>query len=267
MNTLQLLAQKYEKPEFINGDPSWLMHQIEGDENKELVAFIASALSYGSRKQFLPKIQKILDDIRLWDSKSKDGKNVASPSPKAASEWLKKGRYKVMFPDTKDSFYRLYSYHTFRTFLDALAAMVTEYGSMKHFLISTCNIGCGGRISALEAIDAITTWFKDHGSKGVIPKDCSSSCKRVCMFLRWMVRRESPVDLGIWNDIIAQDSLIIPMDVHVVTESIKMGLLKSKSTSMANARKLTEELRKVFPEDPTKGDFALFGLGVDTTEE
>ena len=266
MNKLQLLAEKYEKPEFIIGDPSWFMHQIEGNENKELVAFIASSLSYGSRKQFLPKIQTILEDIIISDSEKNCGTNTL-PSPTAASEWLKTGRYKRLFPNTQDSFYRLYSYHTFRTFLDALAAMVTEYGSMKEYLISTYNIDCGEKISAIEAIDAITTWFRNHGSEGVIPKNSTSSCKRICMFLRWMVRKDSPVDLGIWNDIISQNSLIIPMDVHVVTESIKMGLIKSKSTSMANARKLTDELRKSFPEDPTKGDFALFGLGVDTTEE
>lgn len=267
MNTLQLLAEKYEKPEFINGDPSWFMHQIDGNENRELIAFIASALSYGSRKQFLPKIQTILDHIMLCNTEETDGKGIAIPSPTAATEWLKKGRYKELFPNKRDSFYRLYSYQTFRMFLDALASMVTEYGSMKNYLIATCNIGCEERIEAIEAIDAITTWFNNHNSKGVIPKNSSSSCKRVCMFLRWMVRKDSPVDLGIWNDIIAQDSLIIPMDVHVVTEAIKMGLIKSKSTSMANARRLTDELRKVFPEDPTKGDFALFGLGVDTTEE
>ena len=267
MNRLQLLAEKYEKTEFINGDPSWFMHQIEGNENKELISFIASSLSYGSRKQFLPKIQMILDHIMLCNAEKTDGKINTIPSPTAAKEWLIKGRYKELFPNKQDSFYRLYSYQTFRTFLDALATMVIEFGSIKNYLISTYNIGSKEKIAAIEAVDAITTWFNKHDSKGVIPKNSSSSCKRVCMFLRWMVRKDSPVDLGIWNDIIAQDSLIIPMDVHVVTESIKMGLIKSKSTSMANARKLTEELRKIFPEDPTKGDFALFGLGVDTTEE
>ena len=58
---LRALACKYEKKEFLDGDPSWFMHQVEGDANKELLAFVASALSYGSRAQFLPKIRYVLE--------------------------------------------------------------------------------------------------------------------------------------------------------------------------------------------------------------
>ena len=59
-DTLKTLAEKYEKKSFLNGDPSWFMHQVEGDVNKELMAFIASTLSYGSRKQLMTKIEYIL---------------------------------------------------------------------------------------------------------------------------------------------------------------------------------------------------------------
>ena len=84
------------------------------------------------------------------------------------------------------------------------------------------------------------------------------------MFLRWMVRDNSPVDLGIWKGIIDKRTLIIPLDTHVVQEAIKMGLLNTKSTSMSTAVRLTEKMKEIFPDDPLKGDFALFGLGVDT---
>ena len=60
-NTLTVLAAKYETKDFLVGDPSWFMHQVESDENKEVMAFVAASLSYGSRKQFLPKIQYLLD--------------------------------------------------------------------------------------------------------------------------------------------------------------------------------------------------------------
>ena len=83
------------------------------------------------------------------------------------------------------------------------------------------------------------------------------------MFMRWMVRDGSPVDLGLWSDIIDKRTLIIPMDTHVMQEANRLGLLKSKTATMATAMKLTESLRAVFPEDPLKGDFALFGVGVD----
>ncbi len=93
--------------------------------------------------------------------------------------------------------------------------------------------------------------------------NASSSCKRVCMFLRWMVRTDSPVDLGIWSDLIRLRSLIMPLDTHVIQQSLQLGLITSKTTSMSVARKLTDKLLEIFPDDPLKADFALFGYGVN----
>ena len=83
------------------------------------------------------------------------------------------------------------------------------------------------------------------------------------MFLRWMVRDGSPVDLGLWSDIMDRRTLIMPLDTHVVQESLRMELLKSRTASMGTARRLTDAMLEIFPDDPLKGDFALFGLGVD----
>lgn len=244
-NHLKFLASKYERKEFLDGDPSWFMHQVEGDANKELLAFIASAISYGSRKQFLPKIQFILD-----------------ASKGEPYQWIVLGEYREYFPDDNTCFYRLYSNSTFLYFLDALAQLVRDYGSIKQFLQEHMTGS-----EAIEAIELITRWFAEHNSIGVIPKNTCSSCKRVCMFLRWMVRDDSPVDLGLWSDIIDKSTLIIPMDTHVVQEANKLGLLNTKSTSMNTAIKLTKKLKETFPDDPTKGDFALFGMGVDRINE
>ena len=91
------------------------------------------------------------------------------------------------------------------------------------------------------------------------------------MFLRWMVRQNSPVDVGLWRWYSPAD-LLIPLDTHVIRQSVELGLLSATSTkgkspsvasSAANARKLTEVLAQIWPEDPCKGDFALFGLGID----
>lgn len=251
INHLKSLAEKYERKEFLVGDPSWFMHQVEGDTNRELLAFIASAISYGSRKQFLPKIQNILDAC--------NGDTY---------EWIVSGKYKTFLPENDDCFYRLYTNRTFKQFLSALAEMVKEYGSIKNYLIANMNetietARIHDKIEAIEAIRLITEWFANHNSIGVIPKDTTSSCKRVCMFLRWMVRTDSPVDLGIWSDIIDKTTLIMPMDTHVIQEANKFGLLKGKTTSMSSARKLTDKLKEIFPHDPLKGDFALFGLGVE----
>ena len=78
-----------------------------------------------------------------------------------------------------------------------------------------------------------------------------------------MVRSGSPVDLGLWADIIDRRTLIMPLDTHVVQEATRLGLLTSRTASMSTAKKLTAAMLEVFPDDPLRADFALFGLGVD----
>ena len=84
------------------------------------------------------------------------------------------------------------------------------------------------------------------------------------MFLRWMVRRNSPVDLGLWTWFNPAD-LLIPLDVHVMQQAVNLGLLPENSTaSRKTAILLTKELSQVFPNDPCRADFALFGLGINS---
>ena len=250
MLDLKTLAKRYETREFLDGDPSWFMHQVEGVANKELLAFIASSLSYGSRKQFLPKIQYILDC-----------------SKGEVEGWLTSGQFRKDIPDDEGCYYRLYTNHTMRQFLEALTTMLREYGSMKAYIETELNkIPPYPSRRAIDAIKAIVWWFQIKVNVNVpvsvIPKDCTSSCKRICMFLRWMVRDNSPVDLGLWTDIIDKRTLIMPLDTHVMQEANRLGLLSTKTTSMSTAIRLTEKLKETFPDDPLKGDFALFGIGV-----
>ena len=177
------------------------------------------------------------------------------------AKWLKNRDYEKIVPHTDECFYRLYTKAMMNDFLNALAQMIEQYGSMRGFIMSIKNPD--KKLSALDAIKALTAWFASHGSTGVIPKDATSSCKRVCMFLRWMVRDNSPVDLGLWSDLIDKSTLIIPMDTHVLQEATKLGFISSKCTSMSAAMKLSQKLREIWPDDPIKGDFALFGLGID----
>lgn len=235
-NTLKSLAYKYETADFIVGDPSWFMHQVEGDLNIESMAFIASCFSYGSRKQFLPKIQRLLDD-----------------SEGTVYQWVKSGYYKNTIPNNDACFYRLYTNRNVLDLLDRLSNCYNTKGSLKNLLIEN-NVS-----TAKEAIVVLTSTF---GGK-IVPKNAQSSCKRLCMFLRWMVRDNSSVDTGIWSDIIDKRTLIMPLDTHVMQQANRLNLINTKTTSMATAIKLTNEVAKIFPEDPLKADFALFGYGVD----
>lgn len=244
---LLLLANKYEVPDFLNGDPSWFMHQVIGERNQETIAFIASCLSYGSRNVFMPRIQYLLDCSR-----------------NEPYEWIKSGKYKLDIPNDDTCFYRLYTNAMMYNLFNALQAMYEMYGDMKNFI--RCHTGHNDdnyQLEAIEAIEAICHYFQEQEAVRIVPKNASSSCKRVCMFLRWMVRTDSPVDLGIWSDLIRLRSLIMPLDTHVIQQSLQLGLITSKTTSMSVARKLTDKLLEIFPDDPLKADFALFGYGVN----
>lgn len=235
-------AEQYETAAFLDGDPSWFMHQVTGADNQEAMAFIASCLSYGSRKQFMQKIQLILD----W-------------SEGDTYDWVRSGAFEQhIAPGDKHCFYRLYTYDTMNQFLRAYRKLILAHGSLGGYLRHN------NSHDALPAIEAICRYFSSEGISVVIPKDTQSACKRVCMFLRWMVRYDSPVDLGLWKDFIHRRSLIIPMDTHVLQQSVRLGLLSSKTATMTTARRLSEALSEIFPDDPTKGDFALFGYGVNT---
>ena len=96
----------------------------------------------------------------------------------------------------------------------------------------------------------------------IVSKGKNSPNKRTNMFLRWMVRKNSPVDLGFWDWYNPRD-LLIPLDVHVMTESVKLGLISENAKpDRKTAVALTEKLKEIWPTDPCKGDYALFGLGV-----
>ncbi|MBP3710539.1 MAG: TIGR02757 family protein [Treponema sp.] len=96
-----------------------------------------------------------------------------------------------------------------------------------------------------------------------VPQAAESANKRIHMFLRWMVRTNSPVDVGLWTWYSPAD-LIIPLDVHVLRQAIKLNLVPPKSSASAKtARQLTAVLKQIWPDDPCRGDFALFGLGID----
>lgn len=92
-------------------------------------------------------------------------------------------------------------------------------------------------------------------------KNDKSACKRLNMLLRWMVRKNSPVDLGLWD--INPSKLIIPVDTHVRRMALELGLTKRKQADMKTAIEITNAMREIWPDDPAKGDFALFGYGIN----
>lgn len=245
---LRVLAQKYEVASFTEKDPSQFLSHYSDTKNTEVAAFIASLLAFGNRKQFILKISYIL---ALADETSGD-----------ISSWLKTRAFCKTFispsGDSSDKFYRFYSYKDMTDLFESLCDVLEEstLGEKVH---------SEWQKTGDHPVQILGSLFKNCA---IVPKGKSSANKRLHMFLRWMVRTYSPVDLGLWTWFDQKD-LIIPLDTHVLQQSVELGLISSGKTgrlppaNIKTALKITEALKQVWPDDPCKGDFALFGLGVD----
>ncbi len=267
---LRSLADCYEVSSFCDEDPSQFLRWYQPADgwgtvaDVEVASFIAAMLAFGNRKQFIPKIRQILE--------------TSDRSLGSVTEWLKAGAFKKDFPSGPAKFYRFYSYDDMQIFFGELADILKKAGSLGEFFRTKMEEGGDtGGSPVREGSERPRSGLKRGGDfpllyeiisqafpeSAIVPKGRTSANKRIHMFLRWMVRRNSPVDLGFW-DWANPASLLIPLDVHVMQEAAKLGLIPEGATaSRKTAELLTSALAEVFPGDPCRGDFALFGLGVD----
>ena len=227
------LADQYETKEFIKDDPIRFPHEVakRGGSKRdiEISAIPSSWLAYGRRPQFCLALQTLHE---LMDYKP--------------FKYLNSQKWKV-FEDHHDTMYRLYTYHDFYALMERL-----------EILYSRDAFSFEDKLSKYHPISYLIGCF--HDIKG-FPKSNFSACKRLNMLLRWMARKDSPVDLGLW--LIDPSKLIIPVDTHVHRMALDLGLTKRKQADMKTALAITDAMREIWPEDPTKGDFALFGYGIN----
>lgn len=110
---------------------------------------------------------------------------------------------------------------------------------------------------SLETLDAAAMRTEIFGQKA----DPSAANKKINMLRRWMVRKDGRVDLGLWKNT-SPSGLVIPLDVHVYTQAVELGLTQRRQKNLATALEITDVFRGIWPKDPVLGDFALFGYGV-----
>lgn len=237
------LADCYEVPSFCNEDPSQFLRWYDPKAGRgtaadiETASFIAAMLAFGNRKQFIPKVRSILE--------------TTDRSLGSVTKWLKTGAYKKDFPHGEKKFYRFYSYDDIQVFFGELADILKTHGSLGEYV---------HKKYTKDLAEIISSAFP---KSAIVPKGRTSANKRIHMFLRWMVRRNSPVDLGLWTWANPAD-LLIPLDTHVMQEAARLGLIpQTAAASRKTAKLLTAALSEAFPGDPCRGDFALFGLGID----
>ena len=277
---LRSLADKYETASFMDGDPSQFLRRYSQPRDQELAAFVVSQLSFGQREQFIAKLNAMFAAADCGKPKTRAteivratktagaAKSACKPKTGGASfaDWLATGGYKKFFPKSQKKFYRFFSYADMAALCGRLARIVEEYGSLgaavraRYGLEKPCGVGGPSLPQELRLVAALISLFPGVKCVSQNPK---GACKKLHMFLRWMVRRGSPVDLGLWDWVSAAD-LLIPLDTHVLQESARLGLIAPNAAASAKtAIDLTQKMAAAFPGDPARADYALFGLGVD----
>ncbi len=251
---LRMLANEYENPTFLENDPSQFMHRYKETADVEVVAIISANLAFGRRDQILKHVQEIIDYI-----------NSSGKSPAA---WIRDGNWETHFPDCRKSFYRMYTYADMRIFFSTIRNILAKRESLGSYFEEKWQLNQSlpenQRKKYLHQI--IAAAFPENCN--LISHSKDSAAKKLNMFLRWMVRTDSPVDLGLWNWY-QKDRLLMPMDTHVLQKGCELGLIEYTSSgkvpgaTLSTCVKLTDKLKEFFPGDPVRGDFALFGSGVN----
>jgi len=240
--------QRYNTSAFIAQDPVSIPHLFQRKQDVEIAGFFAAILAWGQRKTIISKCHELLRRMDhapfqfITQHQDEDLKHLL-------------GFKHRTFNDT-DLLYLVYFFRWFyerhesleNAFVGAASAPVnTQKARLEHFYNLV--------FSLPEAPHRTRKHISTPAKK--------SACKRINMYLRWMVRQDNQgVDVGIWHQMKPAD-LICPCDVHVQRVARRLGLITRTPSDWAMAEELTQNLRLLDPHDPVKYDYALFGLGIE----
>ncbi|MBS1596620.1 MAG: TIGR02757 family protein [Bacteroidetes bacterium] len=242
---------EYNRPDFISNDPVSIPHLFSKKQDIEIAGFFAAIFSWGNRTTIIQKSKELMQMMDnaphefCLNHNHNDLKKLTTFKHRTfnATDLL----YFVQFLK--------YHYQKNKSLEDAFF--------QKKYFVQSDNLEFIE--SALNAFYHYFFSLEDPPSrtrKHIASPQKKSTCKRLNMFLRWMVRRDNHlVDFGIWKKI-SPAQLVCPIDIHVSRVAKKIGFVTRKQTDWQTALELTDHLRTLDEADPVKYDFALFGLGV-----
>ena len=255
-STLDRLYETRSKSHLAN-DPLSFCHRFQKPEDQEIAGLIASAFAYGNVKIILRNLGQIFGHIGASPRSF-----VETFAPERGAELF--FGFKHRFNDGRDLCALLY----------AIRLMIEESGSIEKFFCQGFDPQKDDLSEALEKFTSAVLAFdytpvfgapsapKNSYFRFLFPSpDSGSACKRLCMYLRWMVRPADGIDLGIWKTV-PPSKLIIPVDAHIQRICRLLGFTARKQADWRMAREITAALRDLSPEDPVRYDFSICHLGI-----
>ena len=237
MNNWNELIAEYNNMRYFATDPVAVVRRCTTQRDIEVMGIVCSWLALGNRNQIFKKCCMAYDLM------------FGRPYDYVMSEQWRE------YKDSDVNFYRMFFYRDFYDLMQSLYNVYQQYDTLEEAIIVR-NEELGIRNEYLSALISLL-----HANG--IPCNTKSACKRLCLFLRWMIRRDSIVDLGVWQQLDPAD-LLIPLDVHVNRVARQQGLLTRTSADMRAVQELTANCKKLYPDDPAIMDFALFGVGYNS---
>ena len=233
----------YNQPSFIKDDPICIPHSFTKKQDIEIAGFFAAIFAWGNRTTIINKSKELM---LLMDNAPHNF--CLNHSPK---ELKRLTSFKHRTFNSTDLLYFIEFFNFHYNKHKSLETAFAMHGNTAEKML----IGFHRYFFSLEHIPERT-------KKHIATPERNSSCKRLNMFLRWMVRKDNNgVDFGIWKNI-SPSQLICPLDLHVVRVAKRLNLIHRKQTDWQAALELTQYLRTLDKNDPVKYDFALFGIGV-----
>lgn len=253
------LWKKYETSDFIKDDPVQFVHLFKNSrpEDIEIAGFISSLYAFGKREMFIKKLFELFNFMQM-----RPYEFIINFDKKAYGENF---NYRFIKPSDLIVFFDVLKklYAKDKMTLEELFARSGK---------TMQTVGNKGQNKVFNLLQNVCNYFYDNaknigdGYKFMLSNpENKGAMKRMNMFLRWMIRKNSPVDIGIWS-FLEPSELLIPLDVHVGNISRSEGLLIRKQNDFKSVVELTNVLKEFDPADPVKYDFAMFGYGVNKTE-
>ena len=238
---------KYNRPAFIESDPISIPHLFTKQQDREIIGFWVATLAWGQRKTIINNAHKL---IELMDGAPFDFITNHQESDRKRFENFKHRTFQ--FTDT------LYFLEFLQWYFLSHDSLEDAFARFLPSEASTVEPALAGFHDLFFSLPHAPVRTRKHVATPIR----NSRCKRLNMFLRWMVRKDDKgVDFGLWEKI-KPAQLLMPLDVHVDRVARAYGLLTRKQTDWKAVLELTDNLRRFDPVDPVKYDFALFGLGV-----
>ena len=239
-------VRAYDSPHFIKDDPICIPHMFTKKQDIEIAGLFAAIFAWGNRTTIIQKSRELMQRMDMAPHEFIAGHSSAD------LQRLQGFRHRTFNEDDLFYFIEFLQFHYSRS--NTLETAFTQWMEKHDTTIEKALIGFKRYFFSLEHLR--------RTQKHISSPEQHSSCKRLCMYLRWMVRRDRQgVDFGIWRSI-KPSQLICPIDLHVARVAKRFGMMQRKQPDWEAALELTSHLRNFDPHDPVKYDFALFGLGV-----